>query len=157
MAANPAAKMPRMSLNISSPIMISLRESVCRMGRASSRSPSPQATGVSFPKGSTHPAISATLLLGPEHLPHSGIARLLLGPVAAAGDTTIDHQIVAVDEGRLIAGEKHGRVGDIVGQTRARDRLCRLEHIPHLRCGVVRGLHRQPERLAENAGGDGAR
>src|SRR5260221_14219435 len=58
-----------------------------------------------------------------ERLAQRDIALLLLGPVAAAGNGAIDDEIVAVDEGRLVAGQEYRGVRDILRQTGARDRL----------------------------------
>src|SRR3979411_2483948 len=58
-----------------------------------------------------------------EGLAHGDIALLLRRPVAAAGNGAIDHQIVAIDEAGLVAGEKHRGMGDIFRQPGARDRL----------------------------------
>jgi hypothetical protein len=48
-----------------------------------------------------------------ERFAQRDIALLLLGPVAAAGDGAIDDEIVAVDEGRFVAGEEHCGMRDI--------------------------------------------
>src|ERR1700744_4000381 len=58
-----------------------------------------------------------------ECLAPGDIALLVCGPVAAAGDGAVDHQIVAIDETGFVAGEKHRGVRDILGQSGARDRL----------------------------------
>ena len=49
----------------------------------------------------SHPGACPRLI---ERLAQRDIALLLRGPVAAAGDGAVDHQIVAVDEARLVAG-----------------------------------------------------
>jgi hypothetical protein len=65
--------------------------------------------------------------------------------------------IVAVDEAGFVAGEKHRGVSDIFRQPGARNRLRGLEGLAHRVGGFFRGLDRQAERLAENAGGDRTR
>src|SRR6266849_10165375 len=92
-----------------------------------------------------------------ERLAHGDIALLLRGPVAAAGDGAIDHQIVPVDETGFVAGEKHRGVGDVFGQPGPRYRLRGLVDLAHHIGRFLRRLDRQAERLAENAGGDRAR
>src|SRR5262252_2156786 len=85
------------------------------------------------------------------------ITLLLLRPVATAGDGAVDHEIMAVDEGRLVAGEKYRGMRDILGQAGARNRLRRFVDAVHQFGRLLRGLGRQSQRLAENAGGDHAR
>src|ERR1700737_2472260 len=92
-----------------------------------------------------------------ERLAQRDIALLLLRPVAAAGDGAIDHQIMPVDKTRFVAGEKHRGMGDVFRQPGARDRLRGLVDLAHHIGGLLRGLDRQAECLAENAGGDRAR
>src|SRR5438105_15721707 len=84
-----------------------------------------------------------TLCLLIERLAQRDIALLLLRPVAAAGDGAVDHQIVAVDETRLMASEKHRSLRDIVRQTGARNWLRGLVDLAHhLRC-LLRRLDRE--------------
>src|SRR6266849_7412624 len=92
-----------------------------------------------------------------ERLAHGDIALLLRGPVAAAGDGAIDHQIVPVDETGFVAGEKHRGIGDVVGQPGALDRLCGLVDLAHHIGRLLRRLDRKTQRLAQDAGGDRAR
>src|SRR5436190_23572696 len=42
-----------------------------------------------------------------ERLAQGDVALLLLGPVAAAGDGAVDHEIMAIDEAGLVAGQEH--------------------------------------------------
>src|SRR3954463_4814863 len=95
--------------------------------------------------------------LSAQHPAYRGEAVVLRGPVAAAGDGAVDHQIVAVDEGRFVAGEKYRGVRNVVRQPGARDRLPGAKDFAHGVRLVLRRLDRQAERLAENAGGDHAR
>src|SRR5437868_15539550 len=88
---------------------------------------------------------------------YRGEALLLRGPVAAAGDGAVDHQIMAVDEGGFVAGEKYRGVRNILRQSGARDRLRGPENLAHGLRRLLRGLDRQAQRLAENTGGDHAR
>src|SRR6266436_6012053 len=92
-----------------------------------------------------------------ERLAHGDIALLLRGPVAAAGDGAIDHQIVPVDETGFVAGEKHRGIGDVFGQPGALDRLCGLVDLAHHIGRLLRRLYGKTQRLAEDAGGDRAR
>jgi len=92
-----------------------------------------------------------------ERLAQGDIALLLCGPVAAAGNGAVDHQIVPVDEAGFVAGEKHRGMRDVLGQAGARDRLRGLVDLARHVGGLLRGLDREAERLAENAGGDQAR
>src|SRR5579871_2451315 len=93
-----------------------------------------------------HPA-TRSLIASPidlvECLAQGDIALLLSGPVAAAGDRAVDHEIVPVDEGRLVAGQKHRRMRDIVGQAGAGDRLRTLVDLAHHVRGFLGRLHRQ--------------
>src|SRR5579863_10105920 len=66
-----------------------------------------------------------------ERLPQGDIALLLRGPVTAAGDGAINDQIVSIDEARLVASEKHGRMRDVLGQAGAGDRLGALIDLAH--------------------------
>src|ERR1700733_4964853 len=66
-----------------------------------------------------------------ERLAQGDIALLLRGPVAAAGDGAVDHQIVAVDETGFVAGEKHRGVSNVLGQPGARNRLRGFVDLAH--------------------------
>src|SRR5665213_2716954 len=68
-------------------------------------------------------AMDPPLLALIERLAQRDVALLLSGPVAAAGDGTVDHQIVAVDETGFVAGEKYRGVRDVLGQPGAQNRL----------------------------------
>src|ERR1700722_12818329 len=92
-----------------------------------------------------------------ERLAQGHIALLLRRPVAAAGDSAIDHEIVPIDEARLVAGEEHRRMRDVFGQTGAGDRLRALVDLAHDGWGFLGRFNRQPQRLAEDAGSDCAR
>src|SRR5204863_4704588 len=82
-----------------------------------------------------------------KRLAQGGQPLLLLAPIAAAGDGTVDHQVVAVDEAGFVAGEKYRGMGDIVGQARARYGLLGLVDLAHRRRRLLRGLGRKAERL----------
>ena len=58
--------------------------------------------------------MSSRLLI--ERLAQCDVTLLLLGPVAAAGDRAIDHEIMAVDERRFVAGQEHCGLSDVVGK-----------------------------------------
>src|SRR5438445_13800816 len=85
-----------------------------------------------------------------ECLAQRNIALLLLRPVAAAGDGAIDHEIVAVDEARLVASEKYRGLRDILRQPGARDRLRGLVDLAHHVRRFLRRLASTAKRLAEN-------
>src|SRR6266481_1422800 len=89
-----------------------------------------------------------------ERLAHGDITLLLLGPVAAAGNGSIDHQIVPVDETGFVAGEKYRGVSDVFGQPGALDRLRGLVDFAHHIGRLLRRLYGKTQRLAEDTGGD---
>src|SRR5690349_14831839 len=51
-----------------------------------------------------------------ERLAKRNITLLLLAPVTAPRDRAVDHQIMAVDETRLIACQENRGVRDVIGQ-----------------------------------------
>ena len=104
--------------------------------------------------GLTCEALSRALI---ERLAYGDQPLLLRGPVAAAGNGAVDHQIVAVDEAGLIAGEKQRGIRDVIGEAGALNRLRGLVHLAHHVGGLFRGLGRQAERLADDTGSDRTR
>src|SRR6202012_2558271 len=68
-----------------------------------------------------------------ERLEQGDVALLLLTPVTTASDSAVDHEIMTVDEARLVARQEHCRMRDVVGQAGTRDRLRRLVDVAHHR------------------------
>src|SRR5712672_1635510 len=74
-----------------------------------------------------------------ECLPHGLHALLMRCPLASTHDAAIDHQVVAVDEGRIVGSEEHRGLGDVVGEAGARDGLQGRHHLLG-RLGIAVGL-----------------
>src|ERR1700694_584774 len=70
-------------------------------------------SGASAPARNDGPGYPLPLI---QNLAQRDIALLLLGPVASAGDGAVNHEVVSVDEGGFVAGEKHRGASDILGQ-----------------------------------------
>src|SRR5215469_15738674 len=72
-----------------------------------------------------------------ERLAQGDIALLLLGPVATAGDGSVNHEVVAVDERGFVAGEKHCGVRDVVRQAGTWNWLGGLVNLAHHAGGLL--------------------
>src|SRR5262249_20468234 len=92
------------------------------------------------------PLVSKLTRVLVERLAYRAEALLLLAPVAAAGHGAVDHQIMAIDETRLVAGEEYRGMRDVVGQAGARNWLRGFEDFAHHRGGVGRPRGRAPPR-----------
>src|SRR5512134_1448279 len=112
------------------------------------------ATGLMAADSLRMAAIICPALLEAEGLLHALQRLLLHRPLAPADQAAVDDEVVAVDEARGVRGEEHRRAGDVIGEPGARDRLqlgeTGLDRLGALLCR----LDGQPQRLAEDPGGD---
>src|SRR5579864_746919 len=80
-----------------------------------------------------------------------------LRPKPTAYQPAVDHEGMAIDKGRLVAGEPERGLGNILGKSGSLDRLSRFKQTLHDRDRLIRTIRCNAKCLAENRCRDTAR